>query len=80
MPSEIEVEIIKIIAEQLGLTPDDVERNSSLYEDLNLGQLELNDLLSNLSQKFNVTFEPDQIEHLKKVEDLIVLVEDNLLD
>lgn len=79
MSTTTETEIIKTIAEQLGLTPDDVERNLFLYEDLNLGPIELNDLLSKLSQKFNITFEPDQIEHLNKVEDLIVLIEDHLL-
>ncbi len=78
--SATETEIINIIATQLGLTPDDIERDSLLSEDLNLGPIELNDLLSSLSHKFNITFEPDQVEHLARVEDLIVLVEDNLLD
>ncbi len=78
--STTETEIIQAIAEQLGLTPDDVDKNSLLYDDLNLGPIELNDLLSKLSQKFNISFEPDQIEHLSKVEDLVLLVEDNLLD
>lgn len=73
-------DIITAIAEYLGLNPEDLDRQSLLKEDLNLGLLELNDLLLNLSQKFNITFAPDDIEHLTKVEDLIVLIEDNLLD
>ena len=75
-----EAQIIQAIAEQLGLSPEDVDRGALLREELNLGPIELNDLLSNLSQKFNITFEQSEVENLSKVEDLIVLVEDNLLD
>lgn len=78
--STTEAQIIQAIAEQLGLSPEDVDRGALLREELNLGPIELNDLLSNLSLKFKVSFEPDDIEHLNKVEDLVSLVEDNLLD
>jgi len=75
-----EVEIIKAIAEHLAISPEDVDRGASLRDDLTLGPIELNDLLNNLSQKFDVTIEPDQVEDLQTVEDLIVLIEDNLID
>lgn len=75
-----EIQIIQAIAEDLGLSPEDVDRHANLREELNLGPIELNDLLAYLSQKFNVTFDDVDIEDLKKVDDLIVLVEDNLLD
>lgn len=78
--STTEAQIIQAIAEQLGLSPEDVDRDALLREELNLGPIELNDLLSNLSQKFKVSFETDDIENLKKVEDIIVMIEDNLLD
>ena len=78
MPTE--VEIIKAIAEHLGLSPEDLDRHALLLEELGLGLVELNDLLSYLSQKFDVSFTPADTEDLKKVEDLIVLVEDNLLE
>lgn len=73
-------EIVKAIAEHLGLAPEDLDRNASLREELNLGPIELNDLLSDLSQKFNISFEAEEVEELDKVEDIIVLIEDNLLD
>ena len=73
-------DIIKAIAEHLGLSPDDLDRHALLREDLSLGPIELNDLLSNLSQKFNISFESDEVEDLSKVEDLIALIEDNLID
>lgn len=73
-------DITAAIAEHLTLNPEDLDRGALLKEDLNLNPLELNDLLSYLSQKFNITFDPEDVEHLSKLEDLIVLVEDNLLD
>ncbi len=73
-------DIIKAIAEHLGLNPEDLERHANLREELGLGPIELNDLISNLSKKFNITFEPGDLKNLQKVEDLVVLVEDNLLD
>ncbi len=73
-------DIIKTIAEHLGLNPEDLDRHALLPEELGLGPIELNDLLSNLSQKFNITFEAAEVKSLRKIEDLVVLVEDNLLD
>ncbi len=75
-----EVQIIQTIAEYLGLSPEDLDRGADLREELNLGPVELHDLLTELSQKFNVTFNDVNMEDVKKVDDLIVLVEDNLLD
>lgn len=75
-----EKQIIQVIAEHLGLSPEDLDRHSLLREDLGLGPLELNDLLNELSTRFDVIFSPEDTENLRKVEDLIVLVEDNLLE
>lgn len=75
-----EAEILQAIAEHLGLLPEDLDRRALLAEELNLGPIEINDLLVYLSQKFNVTFEPDEVENLKRIDDLIIMIEDNLLD
>lgn len=71
--------IIKIIAEHLGLSPQDIDRHADLREDLNLSSIDLNDLLANLSSQFEVTFDPEDVASIQTVDDLIVLVEDNLL-
>jgi len=80
MSTTQEQQIIKVIAEHLGLSPQDLDRHALLQEDLNLGPIELNDLLSDLSKTFEVSFNPQDIENLKRVDDLIVLIEDNLID
>lgn len=74
-----EVEIIKTIAEHLGLAPEELDRNASLGDDLALGPLELNDLLESLKKRFDITFESEEVANLQTVSDLIVLVEDNLI-
>lgn len=75
-----ELQIIQAIAEHLGLSAEDLDRQALLKEELDLGPIELNDLLADLSQKFDVSFDDLEIENLEKIDDLIVLVEDNLLD
>lgn len=75
-----ETKILQVIADHLGLSIEDLDRHALLREELNLGPIELNDLLSDLSQKFDVTLNPEEVEDLKRIDDIIVLIEDNLLD
>lgn len=73
-------EIIQAIADHLGVSVEDLDRQASLRDDLNLGPIELNDLLNDLSAKFDIVFTPEDIEDIKTLDDLIMTVEDNLLD
>ena len=71
--------IIAEIAGSLGLTPTDINRHALLADDLNLGPVELSDLLTSLSDKFQVDFNPEDVGSLRTVDDLVGLVEDSLL-
>lgn len=71
--------IIQFIAENLGLAPQDIDRHALLQEDLNLGPVELSDLLAHLSAEFQVHFDPEDTQNLETVDDLIILVEDSLI-
>lgn len=73
-------EILQAIADHLGLSVEDIDRNSHLRDDLELGPIELNDLLHILSEKFSVTFDPEDTENLQTVDDLIILIEDNMIE
>jgi acyl carrier protein len=75
-PSE---KILKKIAEHLTLNPEDLDRHAMLREDLNLGPLELNDLLNDLSDEFDIVLKNEDVEKLETVEDLVVLIEDNMI-
>lgn len=72
-------EIIAEVAEYLGLSPTDLDRGSTFTEDLNLGPVEFNDLISYLSEKFNVILSSEDLSEVKTVDDLLVLIEDNLI-
>lgn len=77
---QTEKKILQAIAEYLGVSGEDLDKESSLREDLGLGSLELNDLLNDLSSQFNISFNPEDVEELKRVADLVALVEDNLIE
>lgn len=76
----LQKEIIEEIAKHLGVTPQDIDITASLTEDLALSPVELADLLSALSQRFEVTFDPLDVERVRTVNDLIELVEDQSLE
>ncbi len=75
-----EKQILQVIADYLGISPEDIDKQASLRDDLGLGPIELNDLLNELSEKFDIIFDPEDVEGLQKVDDLVMLVEDNLIE
>lgn len=72
--------VIAEIAQHLAVTPQDIDMNASLAEDLGLGPVELADLLSALSERFGVTFNQAEIEGIKTVHDIVVTIEDLSLE
>lgn len=73
-------QVIEEMAKHLGVTPQDIDLNASLSDDLGLGPVEMADLLSALSTRFNITFDPSDIEGLRSVNDIVVMVEDLSLE
>lgn len=73
-------EVIEEIAKHLGVTPADIEPDASLSEDLALSAVELADLLSALSQRFQIVFEPQDVERLRTVSDVVEMIEDLSLE
>lgn len=74
------IEIKQTIAEHLGFPAEELDLDARLREDLGLGPLELNDLLTEISKKFDMTFSSTDVEDIKTMGDLLVLVEDNLIE
>lgn len=67
------------LAQSLGLSVADLDRHALLREDLNLGPIEFNDLISNLSEHFDIIMDPEELSNVKTVDDLVILIEDNLI-
>lgn len=73
-------QVIEEIAKHLGVTTADIDAHALLEEDLALGPVEVADLLSALSEKFGITFDPQETENLKTVHDIVVAIEDLSLE
>jgi len=77
---ELQKKIIAQIAEHLGVTPQDIDFDASIKEDLGLGPIETADMLSVLAKEFGVTFGPTDVARIKNVADLVELIEDLSLE
>lgn len=75
-----QIEILDEIAKHFGITTMDIDLHASLVNDLGLSPIEIADLLTDLSNKFHVTFDPAETEKINTVNDLVVMVEDLLLE
>jgi acyl carrier protein len=76
----LQQQVVEEMAKHLGVSTQDIDLASSLSEDLGLGPVELSDLLSYLSEKFEVEFDSEEIEHLRSVNDIAELIEDLSLE
>ncbi len=77
---ELQKKIIAKIAEHLGVTPQDIDLDASLQEDLGLGPIETADMLAVLAHEFGVTFGPADVSRMRNVSDLVELIEDLSLE
>ncbi|NBO21816.1 hypothetical protein EBU94_00525 [bacterium] len=65
MKEDIYNEVIKILTTKYGVDEDDVNSNSILGDDLNLGTLEIQDFLLDVSDKYGFEYE-DLIEEIEE--------------
>lgn len=78
--NNVQIEVIAEIAKHLGVTPQDIDISAGLSDDLGLGPVEMADLISAISQKFDVAFNNSDLANIKTVSDLVVAVEDLSLE
>ena len=76
----LQQQVVEEMAKHLGVSPQDIDLSSSLQEDLGLGPVELSDLLTYLSNKFDIQFDPEDLEHLRTVNDIVEIIEDLSLE
>lgn len=63
-------ELKKIIEKQFGLEEDTVEEDSFLEADLNITELDLEDLIAVLEDKYQITIPPEDYSKFKQVSDI----------
>lgn len=66
-------EIKRIIEEKTGLDPSEITEESFIEDDLNIGEMELIEILSDLEEKYHVELikEKDSIETVQDLVDLL---------
>ncbi|MBR4391916.1 MAG: acyl carrier protein [Bacteroidales bacterium] len=74
--SEIEQQIVPIIAEKLGVNPSEVTLDASFTNDLGADSLDTVELMLDFEKKFNIAIPDDQQENIVTVGDVIKLIEE----
>ena len=69
--------IQKLIANKMGIEPEEIEPTSHFAEDLNMGDLELMELVEILEEEYDVEIS-DLVEEVETVEDLITILTEEL--
>ena len=69
--TDIFEEIRKIIARDFGIPEEDIEEDSLLDEDLSITDLDLEDLLAKIHEKYEVEVPQNKIASFKKVSDIV---------
>ena len=72
----VESKIKTIIAEQLGVKPEEVTPNASFVDDLGADSLDTVELIMALEEEFNVEIPDEDAEKMKTVGDAIKYIED----
>lgn len=67
--------IVKIIEEISDIPADEIERDSSLIEDLDLSSMELMAIVGKIEKEFSVKLKEDQIMSINTIDDIL-----NVLD
>jgi acyl carrier protein len=66
-----ELEVIDIVAEQLGVDKAEVTLDKSFVEDLNADSLDLTELIMTFEERFGCEISEDEAEKLKTIGDVI---------
>jgi acyl carrier protein len=69
--------IQKLISQQMGTDPEEIEPASHFQEDLNMGELEFMELLVALEEEYTLELR-EYLEDLETVEDLITILTEEL--
>ena len=64
-----------LIAEQLGVSEDEISEDSNLVEDLDADSLDIVELVMAFEDEFGVKVPDDQLENIKTVGDIIKILD-----
>jgi len=73
--SAIEKGVWKVIAKQLNIEDGNIRRTSDLIKDLGADSLDIVEIVMSLENKYNISFSDDELNKIKKVSDIITVIE-----
>jgi len=78
MASNFRNQIYNLISEQLGVEKEKITPEAHFAEDLNAGDLEMEELIAHIGEKLNIELDPERVKNIRTVDDLVHLVFDKL--
>ncbi|MDO4478542.1 MAG: acyl carrier protein [Lachnospiraceae bacterium] len=66
--------VSQIVADCLGLYPQEITEDLSFEEDLEVHALDLYEILTAVEETFDIEIAPDAAEHIRTVRDLIEVI------
>ncbi|XBC44174.1 MAG: acyl carrier protein [Buchnera aphidicola (Schlechtendalia peitan)] len=74
----IEKKIIKIISKQLSLTKTEINKTSSLLEDLGADSLDRVELIMTLEDTFNVEIQDEEAENFTTIDSICTFIKNKI--
>jgi acyl carrier protein len=75
---KVEERVIEIVCENLGVSKEQVTRNTSFIEDVGADSLDIVELVMELEEEFEITIPDEQAEKIKTVGEAIDYIEKEL--
>jgi acyl carrier protein len=76
--SNFRQQIYNLISEQLGVEIEKLTPEAHFAEDLNAGNLEMEELVAHIEEKLNIELDAERAKNIQTVDDLVHLVFDKL--
>lgn len=76
--TEILDDIKKIIEKEFGIERENIEEDMELDQDLNITDLEIEDLIAAVEDKYDIKIPEDKVPSFVKVSDLVTYLYENI--
>ena len=68
-------QVKKIVVEQLGAEPDEIQMSSTFVDDLGADSLDIVELIMAFEEEFNIEIPDEKAEKIKTVEDVVKYID-----